>query len=176
MQKLTYNVAVSLDGFIARKDGSYDGFLAEGEHVAEYLRAIREDYGTVLMGRATYDVGLAVGVVDPYPWLETFVFTSRAAELAPGAPRVSFVDGDANAFVRALKAKEGKGIYLCGGGKLAASLLGAGLVDELVLKVNPVLFGRGIPVIDGAAWPSPLALTGSVAYPSGVVVSRYAVA
>ncbi len=175
MQKLKYNVAVSLDGFIAREDGSYDGFLAEGEHVAEYLRAIREDYGTVLMGRATYGVGLAVGVVDPYPWLETFVFTSRPAELAPGAPRVSFEEGDANAFVRALKAKEGKGIYLCGGGKLAASLLRAGQVDELILKVNPVLFGRGIPVIDGAAWPRPLALTASVAYPSGVVVSRYAV-
>ncbi len=176
MQKLTYNVAVSLDGFIAREDGSYDGFLAEGAHVAEYLRAIREDYGAVLMGRSTYEVGLRAGVVDPYPWLESYVFTSRAAELAAGAPRVTFVADDAREVVRALKGREGKGIYLCGGGKLAASLLGAGLVDELVLKVNPVLFGRGIPLVDGAGWPRPLELASSVAHPSGVVVSRYALA
>jgi dihydrofolate reductase len=50
MRKLRYYVACSVDGFIAHEDGTWDGFLPEGEHVADYLASL-ERFDAVLMGR-----------------------------------------------------------------------------------------------------------------------------
>ena len=57
MQKLTYYVASTLDGFIAREDGSFSDFPFDEELIADFFATI-ETFGTVLMGRKTYDVGL----------------------------------------------------------------------------------------------------------------------
>ncbi|PKL30446.1 MAG: dihydrofolate reductase, partial [Spirochaetae bacterium HGW-Spirochaetae-10] len=56
MRKLIYHVAVTVDGFIARKNGSVDGFLMQGDHVDAYLEHLK-DYDTVVMGRRTYEAG-----------------------------------------------------------------------------------------------------------------------
>jgi len=56
MRKIIYHIAITLDGFIAHDDGSFDGFLPEGEHVADFLDSIK-NYGAILMGKNTYEVG-----------------------------------------------------------------------------------------------------------------------
>ena len=70
---LRYHVAASLDGFIARPDGSTDCFPGDlqTENVTDYLYSLAAEYDTVLMGRDTYAVGQKFGVTDPYPMLET---------------------------------------------------------------------------------------------------------
>lgn len=174
MQKLVYHVASSLDGFIARSDGTTNEFLHQGEHVTAFVESLKSEYSAVIMGRETYAAGVAMGVYDPFPWLETVVFSRRFVDAMKDAPRVSFVANDVGARVRSLKAKEGRGVYLCGGGKLAASLFAEGLVDEVVLKVNPILLGEGIPLAPGIS-PRRLVPREQEVYENGVIVARYEV-
>jgi len=173
MRKIKYHVASTADGFIAHDDHTVEGFLPEGEHVTDYLESLKQDYDDVLMGRTTYEFGLQFGVTDPYPWLKQYVL-SRTMGRSPDA-NVELVSEHIIDFVRGLKGEAGKDIYLCGGAELAGALFAEGLVDELVLKLNPVLFGSGIPLLSGAIKQSALELAGSKVYGNGVVLLRYLV-
>ncbi|MFE6996703.1 dihydrofolate reductase family protein [Microbacterium sp. NPDC057659] len=186
MRELTYFVAVSIDGFIAGPEGEFDFFDGAGDHMAvvgERFRgtvptALAEMAGvpaeggpfdTVVMGWNTYAVGLPM-LPSPYNHLRQVVFTSRTPEPVEG---VEFTDRDPVEVVRELKTEQGKGIWLCGGGALAAAL--ADEVDRLVLKVNPVVLGRGIPLFgDRGFAPTALTRTSTTAFNSGVVLAEYA--
>lgn len=187
MRELKYYVAITVDGFIAAEDGSYDAFLNEGEHLADMFNEYPETlpahmreaagvagranrvFDTVLMGRATYEVGARVGLMSPYPQMKQYVF-SRTMQNSPH-PDVELVKGDELALVRRLKQGEGKHLWLCGGGILATALYPE--IDELVLKVNPTLLGRGIPLFAGPVAPARLSLVGTRTYANGYAVMRY---
>ncbi|MCP3104377.1 dihydrofolate reductase family protein [Myxococcus sp. K15C18031901] len=171
-RKLTYHVATTLDGFIAREDDSFDCFSNVGDHVTDYLTMLRA-YGAVVMGRRTYEIGLKFNVTDPYPFLDTYV-VSRSLKEAPN-PRVNLISGDVVGAVRALKAQEGKDIYLAGGGDLATQLLTAGLVDEVLIKLNPLVLGTGIPLVTRLPSHVPLELLSTKVYRTGVLLLQYAV-
>lgn len=173
MRKLKYHVASTADGFIAREDGSFDCFPAEGDHIKDYLDSLNS-YGAVLMGRKTYEVGLKMGLTDPYPFLKSYVF-SRTVKKSPDE-RVEIVSENAVEMVRKLKAEPGKDIYLCGGAQLAAELFKEGLVDEVILKLNPLLLGSGIPVLPDIGSQIDLELIDTKVYNSGVVLLSYRVA
>ena len=173
MRELKYHVATTVDGFIGHEDGSVAGFVTEGNHATEFLESLKNDYDVVLIGRKTYEFGLRFGVTDPYPWLEQYVF-SRTMQESPD-PNVELVSENLIGFVRSLKKETGKDIYLCGGADLAATLFAEGLIDEIILKVNPVLFGSGIPLFSGAVEQTPLEPIGARSYGSGVVLLRYRV-
>lgn len=158
MRDLTYLVAVSLDGYIADPAGGWDAFSFEGDlaktlcrdyadtlpghaHAALGIAPTGTRYDTVLMGWNTYAPALGLGITSPYPHLRQVVATRRT-EL-PEAPGVEFT-ADPLPTVRRLKAEPGTGIWLAGGGTLAAAL--ADEIDALILKVNPVTLGAGIPL------------------------------
>ena len=82
MRELIYYVATSLDGFIARKDGSFDDFDWD-EVVSDFLSDL-ENFGTVLMGRKTYEVGLREGKTSPYPNMRQILF-SRTMKASPSS-------------------------------------------------------------------------------------------
>lgn len=170
MQRVNYYVASSLDGFIADKNHGFGAFLHEGAHTTDYFEALRT-FDSVVMGRRTYEVGTKMGVTDPYPFLRTFV-ASRSLPRSED-PNVTVLADDVVGAVRRLRAEPGRGIYLCGGGDLAGQFLGAGLVDELTLKLNPLLLGDGIPLVRGLARSIALELMECKPYPNGVVVLRY---
>jgi dihydrofolate reductase len=173
MRKLKYHVATTLDGFIAHTDHTVNGFVAEGEHVTEYFASLKNDYDIVLMGRRTYEFGFQFGVTNPYPWLRQYVISRSMAE-SPDA-NVELVSENISLFVRELKEEEGKDIYLCGGGNLAARLLEEGLIDEIVVKLNPVVFGAGVPLFSEAAKQAALELNSSKIYENGVMLLTYKV-
>lgn len=168
---LKYYVASTLDGFIAHDDGSYHGFVWDDELVADYLAEIRT-YTTVLMGRRTYELGLREGKSSPYPFLRQIVF-SRTMQESPDR-EVELVREDAVPYVRPLREKTEGVIWLCGGADLAGALLAGGLIDELVVKLHPVVFGAGIPLFRGVIGPARLHLMRSRTYErSGIIVLHY---
>ncbi|HYI01146.1 dihydrofolate reductase family protein [Hyalangium sp.] len=177
MRKLKYHVATTVDGFIAREDGSFDCFMQErlvkeSEHITDYLASFAT-YDTVLMGRRTYEVGLKQGVTDPYQTMETYVFSRLLKELPN--PRVKLIADEAAGVVRQLKERPGKDIYLCGGGDLAAALFAEGLIDEVLIKLNPLLLGSGIPVSPRLRSATDLELLSTKVYKNGVLLLRYSV-
>lgn len=181
MRKLVYFVAITADGSIAGPGGEIDFFPLEGDHIAAQATELPETlpkhvrdllgvptrqarFDSVVMGRATYEPALAAGITDPYAPLETVVFSRTLPPRHDGTLRVTAappVD-----VVRELKARDGRDIWLCGGGKLASALLDE--IDEVVLKVNPVLAPGGLRLFDGHAAPRKLALRSRRAFESGV--------
>lgn len=188
MRELIYYVAVTLDGFIAHPDGSFDKFPWDNDYGADLAQTFPETlpaharpaehrslenrwFDTVLMGRNTYEVGLKVGIGSPYPTLRQYVFSRNYTE-SPD-PQVTLVSGDAVEAVQALKQEDGKAIWLCGGSVLATTLLTAGLIDRLILKLNPVVFGSGIPLFAPVVTQVLTELTDLKRYPSGHMILYY---
>lgn len=188
MRKLIYYVACSVDNFIAQEDGSATGFLFEGSQAADLMREFPETipshlrtelgvsdenqmFGAVVMGRKTYEVGLAEGVTSPYSTLEQFV-VSRSMTTSPD-PNVELVNTEPLAFMQALKEDFGKDIWLCGGGELATTLYPE--IDALILKVNPFIMGAGVPLFAGRVEQAKLRLTDSRIYPNGFALLHYEV-
>jgi len=173
MRRLKYHVAATIDGFIAHEDHTIDGFVPGGEHVDDYLHSLRTDYDVVLMGRRTYEFGFQFGITNPYPWMKQYVF-SGTMERSPDS-NVELVSENVVDFVRKLKDGTGKDIYLCGGANLATNLFREGLIEEILLKLNPVVFGSGIPLFLGAIKQTDLELIDSKRYANGVVFLQYRV-
>ena len=98
----------------------------------------------------TYDIGRKAGLTSPYPHLRQIVLSSSIT--APPDPAVEVFGPEVISEVRALKAGPGKDLWLAGGGRLAAFL--ADEIDELILKVNPVLLGAGTPLFDAPHRPA----------------------
>ena len=171
MRKLKYSLASTLDGYIAKEDGSFDCFLMEGEHVTDFMNSFQA-FDAVLMGRKTYEVGLKMGQTS-YPGMRNYVFSRTLGSSSD--ENVEIVSQDAVNRVREIKQKEGKDIWLCGGGELATLLQKAGLIDEIILKVNPILLGSGIPLLSGGIQKTELKLSDSKTYTNGVVLLKYEV-
>jgi dihydrofolate reductase len=171
MRKLMYHVASTLDGFIAHEDHTVDGFLNEGLHADEYLASLQTDYDTVIMGRKTYEFGLQFGVAHPYPWLKEKYVVSR--NLKKPDEHVEVISANVAERVQELKNEAGKHIYLCGGATLATLLLNEKLVDEMIVKLNPVLFASGVPLVAKTPKWLGLELKSSTTYNSGVVLLHY---
>lgn len=187
MRELTYYVAVSLDGFIAGPDGQFDAFLAEGDHMAPIWARYRgtaprvlaeaaglpiEDgpFDTVLMGWNTYAVALPT-LPSPYAHLRQVVITSHH-DAPEGSEGVEFTGEDPVEVVRRLKGESGSGIWLCGGGTLAAAL--ADEIDHLALKINPVLLGDGVPLFGSRGYsPAAWRCTAVQSFASGVTLGEY---
>lgn len=170
MSDLTYYVAATLDGFIAHADGSFDGFEWHDEVVSDFFANL-ETFGTVLMGRKTYEVGLKEGKTSPYPAMRQVVF-SRTMQESPDEA-VELVRDDIVEFVRTVKSESDRPVWLCGGADVASTLMSAGLVDRVVVKLNPIVFGNGIPLFRDGCGTFALQLRATKVYDCGVVVLRY---
>ena len=169
-RRLRYQVATSLDGFIATPNGGYDWIVMDP---AIDFKALYAEFDTAVMGRKTYDAGKASGASVAMPGIDVIVF-SRSLEAATHKG-FRIVNDDPADVVRALKAKPGRDIWLFGGGELFRTLLDAGLVDTVELAVMPVLLGDGIPVLPPGT-PATLVLNDVKRLAaSGIVVLAYSV-
>ncbi|MEG4022102.1 dihydrofolate reductase family protein [Microcoleus sp. S13C4] len=135
------------------------------------MRAENKQCDAVLMGGKTYEVGLNVGVTNPYPSLKQYVF-SRTMEASPDE-NIQLVSDNPVALVQELKKETGKDIWLCGGGALAVTLFSE--IYEMIVKLNPLVIGAGIHLFSGAIEPTNLELADRKIYSNGFMLLHYRV-
>lgn len=170
--EVIYSAAVSLDGYIADTAGGVDWLHAamvpgEGYGLREFMASI----DAVLMGRATYEKSLELGDPGTGSATPSWVFASSGRHASRG--KMTVTPASPAEIVAALP---GMGIgraWLMGGGKLASSFLAAGLIDEVVLGVMPVVLGAGIPLFAGGIGATPLRLVESKTYKGGALGLTY---
>ena len=178
-RKIIVLIAVSADGFIARRDGSFD-WLDRPSPKGNYgLNAFYKSIDTILWGRKTYDVALEFqkkGVPGTAfdTRVKNYVFT-RSQPPSPAPAGVEFVNEPIKAFATRLRKKKGKDIWMMGGAGIIASFLDEGEIDEFVISVIPTFIGEGIPLIAPRHRTVPLKLISCTQFTDGVVKLRYAV-
>lgn len=170
-RRVRYQVAMSLDGFIAGTKGEYDWIVMDA---AIDFAAMYREFDTALMGRKTYELMAGMGDAGAMPGIEVVAFSRTLPALEKQGLRVT--SADPARVVAALKKKRGKDIWLFGGGQLFRSLLDAGLVDTVEVAVIPVLLGDGVPLLPPGG-RTKLVLTDHKVLPkSGIVALSYKVA
>ena len=170
MRRVRYNVAASLDGYIAGPDGEFDWIPSDP---TVDFAALFAKVDTVLLGRRSFEITKA----GPAPWAPgTRVYVFSHTLRPEDHPGVTVVTEDAGGVVAGLRAEPGEGeIWLFGGGELFRSLLAAGQVDTVEVTIAPILLGGGVPLLPPGAPRTALALAGTHPYPSGMVTLTYTV-
>lgn len=158
MRQLVYYIATSIDGYIAAPDGDFSFFPNHPDSVTALFERypetcpvhMREHFGVtgdpnrfdaVIMGANTHRPAVDAGLTSAYPQLQQYVVTRSDF---PPDDQVQLIDGDIPAFVRDLKSQAGQDIWLCGGSDLAGQL--ADEIDEIQVKINPIVVGSGKPL------------------------------
>ncbi len=172
-RKVILGFGISLDGYIARRNGATDFLVIdkEGETLmADFFAGV----DTTIMGRKTAAVMVKMRKSGEIPDISGMAYYVISRRWKPGT-RDGFevVSGSLKALVRKLKRRTGKDIYLGGGGELARSFLQEDLVDELFIGVGPTLLGDGIPAFPGKFPQRDFKLTECKSYSNGSVGLRY---
>jgi len=168
MRKVKLFIANSLDGFIARPDGSVDWLFMDADYgMTEFYKSI----DSILFGRKTYDVALSLGGAPSYKGIKNYVFSRTLKTSAD--KNFEFVSGDIRSFIDSLKQSKGKDIWLMGGGELIESFMNERLIDEFILTVHPIILGEGVPLFRGSRQQTDLKLIACKTYESGIVQVSY---
>ena len=139
--KIILNLAVSLDGYIADKDGGYDWIVGDGNSTLNTENKwshdkFLENIDVVVMGKKCFDQDMHKEYQDK----EVYIATSKEIE---DFENYHFINGDIVKKIEKLKNK-GKNIYLFGGGILIDSFVKADVIDEYVIGIIPTILGKGI--------------------------------
>lgn len=180
--RVTIHMVASLDGFIARRDGSVDwvdtsdnfegGDTLTPELIEEFLRSI----DCYVMGSRTYETALAFeasGLGWAYGDKPTFVLTSR--ELRKTRNTVHFYSGDLDLLVNERLKPNFRSVWFVGGGDVSGECLRRGLADEVRYSIMPIVIGDGISFFERVDQDVALHLVEAKAYQNGMVEIRYEV-
>jgi dihydrofolate reductase len=171
--KASVFVGTSLDGFIARTDGSLD-FLPAGGGEPHGYNEFMATVDALVIGRKTYETVLNFDAW-PYAKKSVFVLSSRPLALAPGGALVEHMSGPPAQIVSELAARGIQHIYVDGGITIQG-FLRAGLIQRLIITRVPVLIGNGIPLFGDTTHDIAVRHTATRQYASGLVQSEYEVA
>jgi len=163
---------VSLDGFLARTDDTFD-FLLTGEQEPHGFKEFLASVDVVVMGRRTFEVVQKLGHLGLYGKKPIIVLSSRALDLpsVKGA-MLERASGEPAEIVQQLSQRGFKHAYV-DGGLTIQRFLGAGCIDRLTVTRVPVLIGAGIPLFGPVPHDIPLRHVATHSYPGGLVQSEY---
>lgn len=189
MAKTQYYCAASLDGFIAESDDTLDWLLKyEGSYKGEgaepgpmsggsYDR-FYEGVGALVSGSTTYE-----WILDhpgetggwPYSGKPCWVLSTRDLPVPEGDEvDIRFADAKVeNLHEEMLAAARKRNLWVVGGGNVASQFADAGLLDEVLVTVVPVVLGEGKPLFDRRLPGGPMQLTGTSVFETGMVELRY---
>ncbi len=143
MRKLILFSATSIDFYIARKDGSINWLFSDGNDYGYY--AFYKNIDSILVGHRTFKEALKLDKNFPDPDRTYFVFSKKKEHSE--WKNVNFVRYDIPEFVEKMKNLPGKNIWLMGGAQINELLYNAGLIDEMILSIHPIILGEGIPLL-----------------------------
>lgn len=165
MRRICLFIAMSLDGYIADRNGGVDWLKGQGgdqENIDAYAEFVK-DIDTILMGWNTYHQ--IVTELSPEEWVyndfTTYVITHREQA---SSEKIRFVNTDPVHLAKSLKEESGKDIWICGGAGLVQQLVNADLIDYYYITVIPTLLGGGIRLFENAKREIPLRLLATQSY------------
>lgn len=166
-RRVILGLGISLDGYIARPDGSVDFlFMPKDYSMGPFFKTI----DTAVLGRKTYDDGLKMGGSFTGK-TKYFVFSKT---IPPGERNgAMFTNDSPSALVAEIRKRPGKNIWLMGGGELIREFLKEDLVDELYIGVVPTLIGEGIPLFPSGYPQREFNLIENKTYSQGMIALRY---
>lgn len=150
MRKVILFIAMSLDGYIADKNGKVDWLTGEREDVEtdDGYENFVKDVDTVIMGWKTYHQ--IVTELSPEQWvyddLQCYVFTKREH---PSTQNIRFLSNDPCSLINEMKKEEGKDIWICGGADIIRQIMEEDLIDIYRISVIPMILGEGIRLFPG---------------------------
>jgi dihydrofolate reductase len=184
MRKMVYQTLVSLDGFISGPDDTLDWHIVT-EDLHRVFNDEQQRFESYVFGRRTYETMRYWDdpkLLGPDSWAVARDFAAKwvtmpklvvSRSLVEAGPNARIIRDNVAAELRALKQQPGGDISI-GGGQLAASIRGEGLVDEYDLFVHPVVVGGGSSLFPPTEGRLGLDLIETITYPQGVVRLRYA--
>jgi dihydrofolate reductase len=170
MRNVVLSVGISLDGYIARRNGGVDFlFIPKDYSMAPFFATI----DTAVMGRKTLDA--ALNLLGGGSWESSMASYVFSRTQPPGErDGLVYVNRSPAMFIRQLRQRPGKNIWLMGGGELARDFLKADLVDEIHLGIVPVLLGTGIPLFPSGFPQRDFSLVENETYSKGLIALKYA--
>jgi dihydrofolate reductase len=169
MPTIVLYIASSIDGYIARPDGSVDWLSVVDGFDTDYgYQAFYDSVDALLMGSNTYAQVQQFGDW-PYTGKTAYVFSSR--DWSDTLADVQIAPPDVGATLPAIKHYHK--VWLVGGAALVKSFHEAGLIDEYIISIIPVVLGDGIALFQSPLTEQPLKLLSAQHYASGLVQLHY---
>lgn len=169
--KLSVFCGVSVDGFLARPDDTFD-FLLTGEQEPHGFEEFLASVDVVVMGRRTFDVVQKLGHLALYGKKPLILLSTRLLDLSSAQGPVEQIAGEPAEIIRQLEARGFKHGYVDGGITIQR-FLAAGCIDRLVITRVPVLIGTGIPLFGPVLSDISLRHVATRCYNGGLVQSEY---
>lgn len=186
MSRTQYYCAMSLDGYIAEADDTLEWLMKyEGSFAGDVVEPIKGAYdryyagvGALVMGSKTYEFILeheGKGGRWPYEGKPTWILSSRDLPRLQGeGVDVRIVNAKVpDLYDEMVAAAAERNLWVVGGGNVASQFADAGLLDEVLVTVVPVVLGEGKPLFDRRVPGGPMQLTGTHPFDSGMVELRY---
>jgi dihydrofolate reductase len=147
MRKIKLFIASSLDGYIATEDGSIDWLYTDSDYgYTQFYNSV----DTILMGRKTYDKIIELAAEYPHKDKKNYVFSQKKSAGKRTEKEkdhnVEFIADIIDSVKIQLLQSQGKDIWLIGGADIISIFLNAGMLDEIILSIHPIVLGKGIPL------------------------------
>lgn len=171
MRKVILSLAVSLDGYIAKPNGDVEWLkkIPNPEKLDYGFSEFYKTIDTTIMGNNTYKEILGFGIPFPFQDKKNFVI-SRTIKAA--TEFVHFAT-DVSNLVKDLKSKRGKDIWLIGGGQINTEFLNKGLIDQLLIRIAPIVIGEGLPLFANKPGEEIFKLIKTETFSTGIVQLTY---
>jgi dihydrofolate reductase len=174
MTEIRLFIATTLDGFIAREDGSLDWLDEVGskEHTDAGYTDFIENIDSVVLGRKTYEEILSFGIDWPYKDHKTIIITSDKTYKTKtvNTSVLNKINKDA---INKIKSDSSKNIWIVGGGQLISEFINNDAIDEITTTIIPIILGKGIKLFPNSPKETKLKLINAQSFDSGMVNLTY---
>lgn len=173
MRKIKLYIAISLNGKIASTDGSVDWLenIPNPEKTDFGYADFFNSVDTTIQGYNTYNQIISWGIDFPYKGKKNYVLTRK--QNVENTEFVEFITENHVGFIKSLKEDSGGDIWLIGGSQANTLVINAGLLDQIIVFVIPVILSGGIDLFDAFPKETQLKLLETKTYSSGVVQIKY---